>query len=1050
MNGVASVEAMEATTTTQTIRITAGLRPKVFKVETFTKDEALTAIKKRKNLYEITSEAVSDKVRVYGDIDLYAATQEQAKEYDAKIEKALRSVFANLSPCLLTATGDDHANKDKGAWKVSWRFVLPTLYHSQSIVKRFTLEKLEPQIKQALKDDGLEFEAVLDASVYDRAKKMRMVGSSKDKEKRPLRLVCGSLEDSLITYIPTNCTELDDPQPVEATPKPKKTKTQTTADPTTPAARGAELPARQFAFMADLAELVPLPKVDGYDSCCAFIWAYWNEEQSDRMEELINKTCAKSPKYKIADATGKKGADWVRAKIEQERTGAKRVGSVVYWVQTADKVKASALFKKYPRVYIDELFGKSLKPSAVIEYDSRYVQPLPIDDYDTICIESALGTGKTAALMGSQKLKIQGILARRKVNPEALKIGKDGKFETAKEVLDFPRVLFVSGRKSFTNFAVGELKEQGIPFETYSDHTGEQLAKFDRLFIQVESLWRLADGFRSYDCVIVDESETITHQLHSITTNRDNMIDNHVLFERVVSSACKVIVADAFLSDRSFSIVQELRNPAHSVYICNKRQPYKREAIEIQADGKDERQPNTGLFVSRIMAAIKAKRRVVVVWTSKRKGLAFEKDYLQPLKDAGLRWKYYHGDSTKAERADLADVGTAWASLDVLMYTTSISVGISYNPPEEVKQFDECFLWACAASATPRDIAQALLRCRVLKLNRLTYTIDGRTMLPQVRGMDALREYVKEKKQRIQADHPVVQWKSAPKWAEDNYLYNENEVRVSRTEYREVLRYYLRWCGYTIKQEGGSAIDYNLTNIDGAAFDEIPAIDAEEAEAIRRRMQRDEAEPMERLAYRKFKVCSALKEETADEWEDIWGEYMENINAEQHFWNMVREKHSKTAQTAAKEAEVRFLTMSAKHLEQRTTLDKLLKLCGMTHTQEVKTIKGDDFAKLVADGAKLEAEVRAVFGIRKSERKGGSFDVKALHDMLTSVWGVWSGADISTTNDRRITIDGKRVRVYDYEFHPRKLWEQITDRSNDAEEIAETTTKATGCLITDE
>lgn len=1034
---------MEAT---QTIRITAGLRPKVFKVETFTKDEALTAITKRKDLYEITSEAVSDKVRVYGDIDLYAATETQAKEYDAKIEKALRSVFGNLSPCLLTATGDDHANKDRGAWKVSWRFVLPTLYHSQSIVKRFTLEKLEPQLKQALKDDGLEFEAVLDASVYDRAKKMRMVGSSKDKEKRPLRLVCGSVEDSLITYIPHDCTELDDPQPVAETPKPKKTKTAT-SDPTTPA-RGAELPARQFAFMTDLAELVPLTKVDGYDSCCSFIWAYWNEEQSDRMEELINKTCAKSPKYKVADATGKKGADWVRAKIEQERTGAKRVGSVVYWVQSADKAKASALFKKYPRVYIDELFGKSLKPSAVIEYDSRYVQPLPIDDYDTICIESALGTGKTAALMGSQKLKIQGILSKRRTC-SVRKGWENAGFGTLGDY-QFPRVLFVSGRKSFTNFAVGELTEQGIPFETYSDHTGEQLAKFDRLFIQVESLWRLADGFRPYDCVIVDESETITHQLHSITTNRDNMIDNHVLFERVVSSARKVIVADAFLSDRSFSIVQELRNPAHSVYICNKRQPYKREAIEIQADGKDERQPNTGLFVSRIMAAVKAKRRVVVVWTSKRKGLAFEKDYLQPLKDAGLRWKYYHGDSTKAERADLADVGTAWAELDVLMYTTSISVGISYNPPEEVKQFDECFLWACAASATPRDIAQALLRCRVLKLNRLTYTIDGRTMLPQVRGMDALREYVKEKKQRIQADHPVVQWKSAPKWAEDNYLYNENEVRVSRTEYREVLRYYLRWCGYTIKQEGGSAIDYNLTNIDGAAFDEIPTIDSVEAETIRRKMQRDEAEPMERLAFRKFKVCSALKEETADEWEDIWGEYMENINAEQHFWNMVREKHSKTAQTAAKEAEVRYLTMSARHLEQRTTLDKLLKLCGMTHTQEVKTIKGDDFAKMVAEGAKLEAEVRAVFGIRKSERKGGSFDVKALHDMLTSVWGVWSGADISTTNDRRISIDGKRVRVYDYEFHPRKLWEQITDRSKDAEEIAETTAKTTGCLITDE
>lgn len=218
-----------------------------------------------------------------------------------------------------------------------------------------------------------------------------------------------------------------------------------------------------------------------------------------------------------------------------------------------------------------------------------------------------------------------------------------------------------------------------------------------------------------------------------------------------------------------------------------------------------------------------------------------------------------------------------------------------------------------------------------------------------------------------------------------------------------------------------------MSKIINKRFNEIPVIDGEECKAILQKMQRDEAEPMEHLAYRKFKVCSALKEETADEWEAVWNEYMENIHTEQYFWNMVREKHSKTAQTASKEAEVRFLTMTAKHLEQRTTLDKILKLCGMTHTQEVKTIKGEDFAKMVTEGAKLEAEVRTVFGIRKSERKDGAFDVKALHDMLTSVWFSWSGVSISTINERRITIAGKRVRVYDYKFHPRTLWEKIKD-----------------------
>jgi hypothetical protein len=1037
------------TPTTPTIKITAGIRADIIadpsKIRHESPDDVLDCITKESNLYEVIKD--TDTTRTYGDIDLYAKTKKEATALDAVIEKALRKALTGRRFCLMTASGTDHANKSKGKYKVSWRFVLTDLVGSLSNVKRFVLETLQPKITAELAALSVVLPvAVMDGSVYKKTQKMRLLGSSKDGEVRPLRLVEGSPIDSLITYIPADTYEtIDDPQPIEEAPKPTTTAPAPQPKPRTSGA----VEDRAWDFIVALADIVPLPVVDGYDSCCEFIWALWNEEQSERMEALLNKACSKSPKYKVKDSNGNKGADWVRSKINQEQTGAKRIGSVVYWVQKAEPEKMKALHRKFPRLYINELFGQSLKPQNVIEYDSRYVKPLPIDDYDTIALSSHLGTGKTAALMGNRKLQIQGLLARRKVSPEALKIGKDGKFETAKEVLDFPRVLFVSGRKSFTNFALGELDSQGIKFETYSEHHGAQLAKFDRLFIQVESLWKLADGFQSYDMVIVDESETIAHQLHSIETNRDNMIDNHIIFERCVASARKVIAADAFLSDRTFSILKELRNPKHTALVLNKHQPYKRTATEIQPTEKDERIPNTGQFVRRVMEAIKAKRKIVVVWTSKRKGLAFEKDYLEPLREAGLRWKYYHGDSTKADRADLADVGKAWADLDVLMYTTSISVGISYDAKEERLQFEEAFLWACAASATPRDIAQALLRCRTLKLNRLTYVIDGRCMPPQIRGFDALREYVKEKKKRIQADHPVVQWKSAPKWAEDNYIYNENECRVSKAEYKEVLRFYLRWCGYVIGKEGGSCIDYNLKNIDGAAFDEIEEIDGEQAEEIRMKMQRDEAEPMERLAYKKFRFLCALKEEKHDGAEAIWNDYMENIGDEMRFWNMVKEKHTTTDHTATKESEKRYLTMAAKHLEQRTTLDKLLKMCGLKHSQEEKTIKAEDFAKLVQHGATLEQEVRSVFGIRKSERKGG-FDVKALHDMLASVWGTWSGADVITTNERRLTIDGKRVRVYDYQFQPRTLWEAITDRSEDPEEVKEMNGKAPAYAIVDE
>lgn len=1003
------------------IRLTAGLLSSQYDYTTHTAEEALVVMSERFNLYEVTTDDEQNAkfpvhshvgmLRIYGDIDVYADTEDQAKEHDEKFEKCLRSVLAEYNPAIMCGSGKAK-NSAKGKYKISWRFVLPQVASTKEGCRRFCLDVLEDQLLDALKAEGVDLAEVLDKLVYANGKKMRVLGSSKDGENRPLRLVSGSPIDTLITYIPQGCQVITPPPSAVKETKGKKTKTTTTT--TTKISKAQKVTERQFQFMEAVAENLPLAILDDYTTTVEFIWAFWNEERSERMMELIQKTCKKSKKYTQPDTAGLSGADWVKSKINQEQTGGKRFGSVIYWLQKANPSTASELFKMFPRVYIDELFGQTLKPTQAIEYDDRYVRPLPIEDFDTIALESALGTGKTIQLMGNKNLGIDGILANKNV---------------------YPRVLFVSGRKSFTRFAMGELKEQGIEFRSYDEQHKEALSKINRLFIQVESLWKLNDGFQSYDLLIVDESETIAHQLHSVQTNGEHMIDNHIMFERVVSSATKVIVADAFLSDRSFSIIKELRNPAYSVYIRNSHQPYKRTAFELRATENDNRMPNVGEFIFRIKQAIETKKRIVIVWTSKRKGLAFEKEYLEPLRE-NLKWKFYHGDSTKEDRADLHDVSTAWKDLDVLMYTTSISVGVSYNPSDEVAQFDELFLWACASSATPRDIAQALLRCRKIKANRLTYVCDLRTMPKQVRGMDALREFVKDKKKRLQAEHPMIQWKTAPQWADENYIYNENEVRVSQSEYKEVLRHYLRWCGYTITEEGGAEQDYTLKNIEGVPFENITTIDFIEAEDIRQKMKRDEADVLERLAYKKYRFMETIKDTHHQRAKDIWNAYMENINDETNFWNLSKEKHTTTERTAIKESQHRYLTMTQKHLEQRTVIDKLLHILGMKHTQEAKIINHADFVRMAEEAKKLEEQVRQVFGIRKSRRKGDVFDAKAFHDMLLTVWDSWSGsiggAPIQTINEKRVKKDGKLgARMYDYLFTPRDLWECITDREQE-------------------
>jgi hypothetical protein len=104
----------------------------------------------------------------------------------------------------MTASSFDHK-------KISWRFVL---------TKRACTK---PDMKEWVKQLDVTFpnNMKLDSSVYSTNQKMRMLGSNKDGENRPLRLVKGNPIDTLITYIPADCETLELPKK-QAKREPKK------------------------------------------------------------------------------------------------------------------------------------------------------------------------------------------------------------------------------------------------------------------------------------------------------------------------------------------------------------------------------------------------------------------------------------------------------------------------------------------------------------------------------------------------------------------------------------------------------------------------------------------------------------------------------------------------------------------------------------------------------------------------------------------------------------------------------------------------------------
>jgi hypothetical protein len=132
--------------------------------------------------------------------------------------------------------------------------------------------------------------------------------------------------------------------------------------------------------------------------------------------------------------------------------------------------------------------------------------------------------------------------------------------------------------------------------------------------------------------------------------------------------------------------------------------------------------------------------------------------------------------------------------------------------------------------------------------------------------------------------------------------------------------------------------------------------------------------------------------------------------------------------------------MAKREVEQRNALSKILKLLGMKHSQESKTLTHAEFSELLPAAKAMETEVRRVFGLKLRRANKGEFDCGDFHDMLRSVWGCWCDGTVETINMKQKRLDGKVKRFYEYRFNPTGLWDEISERDE----------PLTGCIIEDE
>lgn len=197
----------------ETVKISKGLRQSYKNAVILTLNEALLALKKRTDCYEVLND---DYNRPYGDIDgkiTENCSEEEFNKIDNETRNVLQDWLSKEEYSLMTASSYIHH-------KISYRFIF-----TQFSVSKDDNKEWIKQISQEIKlPDGVQF----DYGVYGKNQKMRMLNSNKDGENRPLRLIYGTDIDTLISYVPENVQKLE----LQKKEKKEKKEKKNTIEPT--------------------------------------------------------------------------------------------------------------------------------------------------------------------------------------------------------------------------------------------------------------------------------------------------------------------------------------------------------------------------------------------------------------------------------------------------------------------------------------------------------------------------------------------------------------------------------------------------------------------------------------------------------------------------------------------------------------------------------------------------------------------------------------------------------------------------------------------------
>lgn len=616
--------------------------------------------------------------------------------------------------------------------------------------------------------------------------------------------------------------------------------------------------------------------------------------------------------------------------------------------------------------------------------------------------------------------------------------------------MNFKRVIIISTRCSYAHNVFGELNEMfNNTFKLYNDKTINLSDDIDRLVIQIHSLHKIPENFKPYDCVVIDECESVLNDLTSpIIKERKKCYDR---FEKLLNSKYTLFM-DAFITKRTLGLAeyQESTYNKKALYIKNNYIPYKFETIRL--DGYKQ------LFNKVAHSLLNGKK--CYVFNTKKNGSSTCPDGANNLyktlikKFPDKKILLYTGDTTN--KKDLKEVNKVWDDVDCIITTSTITVGVNFTK----KHFDELFCYATPLTCNQRDIIQGLFRARHINDNKFYFAcctekynwfskqiLDYETF---VKNFDKKQEQCKVIEKDIEADNDIrLIWNTENKWLKDIHLHNVFERNNKLNNFELGFKRYLSIAGFgDIKEDLETEIEDLLETIEvssSSPYLHIKDINQEEHDYIRTKMLDGEATKEEKEQVLKFKfhflvdkkennyiidAKDGLKivSDNSDISATFHKIYKDPILRDKLF-NLYYEKkdalkydYDEVKSDIINENEYRVLS---KHRHAKLkVISKLRKIVDLTHSQQTKELTDDELKKIGPDIDELYKSCDKLFdGNLRTKQKGIGNTIKKINVILNH----WGFTEITTTTKRK-TIKGIKKRI---NIHTIELSDKYINKSGD-------------------